>query len=396
MKINTAATAATIFLLTTPITAKIGGSKTSKTSRDGGKSGKMNLRSAALSVLLDADAAPIADTDSFSIARTEAPTAAALSNSNLSDAVPLAEGFVNVAAMGSSKSGKSESPTSKPSLSPSVSHQPSDKPSLSPSVSSQPSSEPTSGSKASKATQRSAALSDLLNADAPVTEGFVNVAAMGSSKSGKSESPTSKPSLSPSVSHQPSDKPSLSPSVSSQPSAPSKASKATQRSAALSDLLDADAPIAEGFVNVAAMGSSKSGKSESPTSKPSLSPSVSHQPSDKPSLTPSVSSQPSAPSKASKATQRSAALSDLLDADAPVTEGFVNVAAMGSSKSGKSESPTSKPSLSPSVSSQPSSAPSLSPSVSSQPTSAPSLSPSVSPSSQPTSGSKSSKASRRY
>jgi len=157
MKINTATTAATIFLLTTPITAKIGGSKTSKTSRDGGKSGKANLRSAALSVLLDADAAPIAD--SFSIARTEAPTAAALSN--LSDAAPLAEGFVNVAAMGSSKSGKSsESPTSKPS----VSSQPTSAPSLSPSVSSQPSSEPTlapsvstqptSGSKSSKSSRR--------------------------------------------------------------------------------------------------------------------------------------------------------------------------------------------------------------------------------------------------
>ena len=156
MKINintaTTTTAATIFLLTTPIpiTAKIGGSKTSKTSRDGGKSGKANLRSAALSVLLDADAAPIAD--SFSIARTEAPTAAALSN--LSDAAPLAEGFVNVAAMGSSKSGKSESPTFKPSLSPSVSSQPSLKPSLSPSVSAEPSSAPVKGSKSSKASRR--------------------------------------------------------------------------------------------------------------------------------------------------------------------------------------------------------------------------------------------------
>eukprot|EP00985_Skeletonema_marinoi_P001190 scaffold476_cov77-Skeletonema_marinoi.AAC.5 len=130
MKINintaTTTTAATIFLLTTPITAKIGGSKTSKTSRDGA--------------------------DSFSIARTEAPTAAALSN--LSDAAPLAEGFVNVAAMGSSKSGKSESPTFKPSLSPSVSSQPSLKPSLSPSVSAEPSSAPVKGSKSSKASRR--------------------------------------------------------------------------------------------------------------------------------------------------------------------------------------------------------------------------------------------------
>eukprot|EP00984_Skeletonema_dohrnii_P020468 scaffold9984_cov148-Skeletonema_dohrnii-CCMP3373.AAC.19 len=194
MKIATAAAALFLFFGATPITAKIGGSKASKTSRDGGKSGKANLRSAALSVLLDADAAPIAD--SFSIARTEAPTAAtaALSSLSDSDGAPLAEGFVNVAAMGSSKSGKSESPTSKPSLSPSVSHQPSSAPSLSPSVSAQPSSAP-------------------------------------SLSPSVSSQPSSKPSLSPSVSAQPSSKPSLSPSVSAQPSsAPVKGSKSSKAS----------------------------------------------------------------------------------------------------------------------------------------------------------------------
>jgi len=201
----------------------------------------------------------------------------------------------------------------------------------------------------SKASRRSAALSGLLDADAQITEGFA-IAAEAGSKSSKaaptgspreqtpvpstadpstspsssptvSHQPSAKPSLTPTVSAQPSAKPSLSPSVSAEPSfAPSKASKATQRSAALSDLLDADAPMAEGSA-IAAEAGSKSSKAAptgspreqtpapstaDPSTSPSSSPTISFQPTSQPSLTPSVSAQPSlAPSKSGKSSPRS-------------------------------------------------------------------------------------------
>jgi hypothetical protein len=99
-----------------------------------------------------------------------------------------------------------------------------------------------------------------------------------------------------------------------------RGSKATQRSAALSDLLDADAPMAEGSA-IAAEAGSKSSKAAptgspreqtpapstaDPSTSPSSSPTISFQPTSQPSLTPSVSAQPSlAPSKSGKSSPRS-------------------------------------------------------------------------------------------
>ena len=97
---------------------------------------------------------------------------------------------------------------------------------------------------------RQSTLSNLLEPDVPVTDGFAIAAASAGAKSSKAASttepraappptfpptvsvqPTSKPSLTPTVSAQPSSKPSLSPSVSSQPSlAPSKSGKSSPRS----------------------------------------------------------------------------------------------------------------------------------------------------------------------
>eukprot|EP00984_Skeletonema_dohrnii_P004295 scaffold1521_cov92-Skeletonema_dohrnii-CCMP3373.AAC.1 len=101
---------------------------------------------------------------------------------------------------------------------------------------------------------RQSTLSNLLEPDVTVTDGFAIAAASAGAKSSKaaapgagprtappvapptfpptvSVQPTSKPSLTPTVSAQPSSKPSLSPSVSSQPSlAPSKSGKSSPRS----------------------------------------------------------------------------------------------------------------------------------------------------------------------
>ncbi|KAK1734930.1 hypothetical protein QTG54_014390 [Skeletonema marinoi] len=256
MKITTTAAALSLLFSATPITAEIRGSKASR-------------RSAALSGLLDATDAQI--TEGFAIAAVAA-------GSKGSKAAPTASPR-EVTPVPSTAD-----PSTSPSSSPTISFQPSAKPSLTPSL---------------------------------------------------STSPTSEPSLNPSVSRQPSSKPSLTPSVSTEPSlAPSKASKATRRSAALSSLIDTDAPMAEGSA-IAAGAGSKSSKaaptgsprevtpvpstadpstspsssptiSFQPTSQPSLTPSVSAQPSAKPSLSPSVSAQPSlAPSKSGKSSPRS-------------------------------------------------------------------------------------------
>eukprot|EP00984_Skeletonema_dohrnii_P035077 scaffold34606_cov81-Skeletonema_dohrnii-CCMP3373.AAC.3 len=113
---------------------------------------------------------------------------------------------------------------------------------------------------------RQSNLSNLLEDDVSVTDGFAIAAASAGAKSSKAAAPGAGPRTAPPVApptfpptYHPSSKPSLAPTVSVQP-----------------------------------------------TSKPSLTPTVSAQPSSKPSLAPSVSSQPSfAPSKSGKSSPRS-------------------------------------------------------------------------------------------
>ena len=112
---------------------------------------------------------------------------------------------------------------------------------------------------------RQSTLSNLLEPDVPVTDGFAIAAASAGAKSSKAAAPGAGPRTAPPVApptfpptYHPSSKPSLAPTVSAQP-----------------------------------------------TSKPSLTPTVSARPSSKPSLAPSVSSQPSlAPSKSGKSSPR--------------------------------------------------------------------------------------------
>eukprot|EP00984_Skeletonema_dohrnii_P023253 scaffold12343_cov77-Skeletonema_dohrnii-CCMP3373.AAC.1 len=105
-----------------------------------------------------------------------------------------------------------------------------------------------------------------------------------------------------------------------------KLDKKRIRQSTLSNLLEPDVSVTDGFAIAAASAGAKSSKaaapggepraappptfpptvSAQPTSKPSLTPTVSARPSSKPSLAPSVSSQPSlAPSKSGKASPRS-------------------------------------------------------------------------------------------
>ena len=172
------------------------------------------------------------------------------------------------------------SPSSQPSIKPSISSQPSSMPSESPSVSANPSSQP-------------------------------------SENPSISSSPSSIPSESPSVSAQPSSIPSESPSISANPSTP----------------INGPSPSV----------------SSSPSSIPSESPSVSEQPSSIPSLSPSISVKPS-----------------------------IEASSIPSGSPSVSANPSSQPSENPSISHSPSSIPSESPSVSAQPSSTPSESPSVS------------------
>ena len=101
---------------------------------------------------------------------------------------------------------------------------------------------------------------------------------------------------------------------------------------------------------------------------------------------------------------RQSTLSNLLEPDAPMTDGFAIAAASAGAKSSKAAPPGGEPraapppTFPPTVSVQPSSKPSLTPTVSAQPSSKPSLSPSVSsqPSLAPSKSGKSSPRSRRY
>jgi len=102
---------------------------------------------------------------------------------------------------------------------------------------------------------------------------------------------------------------------------------------------------------------------------------------------------------------RQSTLSNLLEPDVPVTDGFAIAASAGAKSSkaaapgaGPRTAPPVPPTFPPTVSVQPSSKPSLSPSVSARPSSKPSLAPSVSsqPSLAPSKSGKSSPRSRRY
>ena len=94
-----------------------------------------------------------------------------------------------------------------------------------------------------------------------------------------------------------------------------KLDKKRIRQSTLSNLLEPDVPVTDGFAIAAAPAGAKSSKAAPPgagprtappVAPPTFPPTVSVQPSSKPSLAPSVSSQPSfAPSKSGKSSPRS-------------------------------------------------------------------------------------------